>query len=334
MFEKLKESNYRWFVTGAAGFIGSHIVAKLLEYNQEVVGFDNFFSGNQRNLSAVKDQLSARQFKNFRFIEGDIRDPNMCKQAMDGCHIVLHQAAIGSVPLSFENPHLVHDVNVNGFLNILLQSRDANIHRVVYASSSAVYGDNNSVPATETELGNVLSPYALTKKINEDYARIFSKYYGLNLIGLRYFNVFGPRQNPNGAYAAVIPQWITSIQNRMKIQINGDGTTTRDFSFVDNIVAANIAAALISNEKSFNKIYNIADGKQTSLNQLCEKIASIHSIQVDIEYAPFRLGDVMHSMADISLAENFLGYSPGISFDQGLKQTYDWYAQHDPLEDF
>lgn len=324
---------HRWLITGAAGFIGSNLLEALLILNQKVVGLDNFLTGYQRNLDEVEALLLPEQWENFRFLQGDIRDLSVCHQACEGVDYVLHEAALGSVPRSLENPIATNEHNLTGFLNILVSARDAGVKRFVYATSSSVYGDHPDLPKIEDKIGRPLSPYAVTKQVNETYAEVFSRAYGFSTIGLRYFNVFGPRQDPNGPYAAVIPKWFSALIKGELVYINGDGETSRDFCFVENVVQANVLAACTTDEASLNKVFNIAYGERTTLNELFELIRSNVStlcpslIQVKPVYKDFRPGDIRHSLADIRRANKVLGYEPRYSLRAGLEKAGQWYIQ-------
>lgn len=329
--KNLTDNPKTWLVTGAAGFIGSNITEKLLELGQTVIGLDNFSTGYQHNLDEIQHAVTTEQWANFSFIQGDIRSLETCMNAMKGVDYVLHQAALGSVPRSIENPLLTHDVNVTGQLNILEAARQSNIKKVVYAASSSTYGDHPSLPKVEDEIGNPLSPYAVTKYVNELYANNYKLCFGLNTIGLRYFNVYGRRQDPKGAYAAVIPLWADAMIKGESITINGDGETSRDFCYIDNVVQANISAAL-AEEGASNTVYNIACGDRNTLNQL------FSLIQLNLEscglsytkspvYAEYREGDVRHSKADISKAINGLGFEPEFNLTKGLSASVKWYIQ-------
>lgn len=321
-----------WLVTGAAGFIGSNLLEKLLTLGQAVVGLDNFSTGSHANLALVKEAVGEARWRNFRLIEGDIRDLDTCRRACQGVDLVLHQAALGSVPRSIENPIGSNDNNVNGFLNILLAARDTGVERFIYASSSSVYGDAPELPKEEQRIGRPLSPYALTKYVDELYASVFACNYGLPAIGLRYFNVFGPRQNPEGAYAAVIPAWISAMFRHEPVYINGDGRTARDFCYVDNVVQANLLAATIDNDAALNQVYNVALNAQTSLNELFEALRQLvgthdpQALTIQPTYRAFRQGDIRYSRADIGKAGRLLGYRPIWSVKRGLKKTVAWYA--------
>jgi len=322
---QLKAGPKRWLVTGAAGFIGSHLTEELLRLGQQVVGLDNLATGYRSNLESVRGAVGDHAWKNFKFLEGDICDPQSCVQAANGVHAVLHQAALGSVPRSIEEPLASHATNVTGFINVLAAARDVRA-RFVFASSSSVYGDSPALPKVEDTIGDLLSPYAATKLIGETYSWVFARCYGMEAVGLRYFNVFGPRQDPNGAYAAVIPRWIDDLLQNRTVTINVDGETSRDFCYIANVVQANILAATASNPASLNRPYNIGLGEQTTLNQLYRTLRSeISPDAADPVYQDFRAGDVRHSRADISRAENLLGYSPTVSVPEGLRLTVDSY---------
>jgi UDP-N-acetylglucosamine/UDP-N-acetylgalactosamine 4-epimerase len=327
----LKDSPKTWLVTGVAGFIGSNLLETLLNLNQNVVGLDNFSTGHQKNLDEVKAQVDDTLWANFRFIKGDIRDVAICKQACEGCEFVLHEAALGSVPRSIEDPALTNENNITGFLNMLIAARDSGVKRFVYAASSSTYGDHPGLPKVEDRIGRPLSPYAVTKYVNELYADVFARTYGIDVIGLRYFNIFGRRQDPNGAYAAVMPKWFAGLLQNEEIFINGTGETSRDFCYIDNCVQANILAATASNEEASNKVYNVAFGEQTDLNELYalirEQVATAIPEVADKKatYRDFRVGDVMHSLADISRARELLGYAPQYSVKKGLLEAARWY---------
>jgi len=331
--EELRGNPKTWLVTGVAGFIGSNLLETLLRLGQNVVGLDNFSTGKAANLEEVKGLVGAEAWARFRFVEGDIVDLAVCQSASAGVDYVLHQAALGSVPRSMEDPIGSHQSNVTGFLNMLVAARDAKCRRFVYASSSAVYGDDPGLPKVEDKTGQPLSPYAATKVMNEVYANAFAKAYGVRSIGLRYFNVFGPRQDPDGAYAAVIPKWIASLLRAEPVYINGDGETSRDFCFISNVVQANLLAAT-ADEKAADQAYNIAVGDRTTLNQLFDALRSElgrNDPQVASRkpvYRDFRAGDVRHSLADISKAQKLLGYAPACRVDQGLALAMDWYRTH------
>ena len=331
---ELKGAPKAWLVTGAAGFIGSHLLETLLRLDQQVVGLDNFSTGKRVNLEQVQALVSPEQWARFRFLEGDIAEPEVCKRASAGVDFVLHEAALGSVPRSLEDPLGSHRSNVTGFLNVLEAARAAQVKRFVYASSSAVYGDSPQLPKTEENLGRPLSPYAATKVMNELYAGVFGRCYGLTTVGLRYFNVFGPRQDPNGPYAAVIPKWIAALLEKAPVQINGDGRTSRDFCFVNNVVQANLLAAASERPEAANQVYNVALGERTTLNELFGLISAAlrkHDPSLPDQppvYRDFRPGDVLHSLADISKAQRLLGYAPSHRIAQGLDLAMTWYRQH------
>ena len=334
--QNLLETSNKWLITGCAGFIGSNLLETLLKANQQVVGLDNFATGYQRNLDEVQQLVSPQQWANFTFIKGDIRSSADCQQACSGVDYVLHQAALGSVPRSIADPITSNDTNISGFLNMLVAARDAGVKRFVYAASSSTYGDHPALPKVEDAIGKPLSPYAVTKYVNELYADVFSRSYGFHSIGLRYFNVFGPRQDPNGAYAAVIPKWTAAMIADQNVMINGDGETSRDFCFVDNAVQANIRAALADIEHS--EVFNVALGDRTTLNELFAAIAKsladngIH-YQKTAQDGDFRAGDVRHSQADISKAQRMLGYTPQYRIREGLSLAMPWYVQqHDSLK--
>lgn len=330
---ELKYAPKVWLITGVAGFIGSHLLKKLLELNQNVVGLDNFSTGNQNNLKEVQLSVTSQQWNKFKLIHGDIRSIYDCKQAIVGIDYVLHQAALGSVPKSIQNPLDTHDNNVNGFLNVLLVSHETNVKNIVYASSSSVYGDSVILPKVENCVGRPLSPYAATKAINETYANAFSEAYKLPIIGLRYFNVFGPRQNPFGAYAAVIPKWINAFIRNESVVIHGDGQTSRDFCYVENIVQANLLAANNITQNNA-RVFNIACGNKTTLIELFDaiklKISKCDGIAPNfkLNFAPERFGDVRHSLANIDAAQNFLFYKPTHNLMEGLEETIDWYLKN------
>jgi UDP-N-acetylglucosamine/UDP-N-acetylgalactosamine 4-epimerase len=329
----MKAQPKKWLVTGVAGFIGSALLEELLKQNQEVVGLDNFFTGKRENLEDVRRGVTPEQWGRFRFHEADIRDLEACQSLCSTMDYVLHQAALGSVPRSLDDPITTNQSNVDGFIHMLLAARDAGVKRFVYAASSSTYGDDPGLPKVEDRIGRPLSPYAVTKYVNELYADVFSRAYGMETIGLRYFNVFGRRQDPQGAYAAVIPRWIETFLHREQPVINGDGSVSRDFCYVDNAVQANILAALAEDENASNTVYNVACGRQTSLNELFRIIRGYleeHDPEIRrIEplYGPSRRGDVLHSLADISKAGRLLGYAPGFQIDAGLKKTVAWFVK-------
>lgn len=318
-----------WLVTGTAGFIGSHLLETLLKLDQRVVGLDNFSTGSRNN---VTEAVGTRQWRNFTFIEGDVRSLDQCRQACRSVDVVLHQAALGSVPRSIEDPIGANECNVTGFLNMLVAAHGAGASRFVYAGSSATYGDHSASPKVELQLGRPLSPYAVTKYVNELYAEIFARCYGFESIGLRYFNVFGPRQDPNGAYAAVIPKWISSMIRNEPVHINGDGETTRDFCYIDNVVQANLLAATVDDPAAVNEIYNVALNDGTSLNELFATLRSLLEPRypelraLRPIYRGARAGDVRTSQADIGKAKRLLGYRPVWGVRQGLARSIDWYV--------
>ncbi len=326
----------QWLVTGAAGFIGSHLVQTLLQYGQKVIGLDNFATGSADNLHAVQSLLGEKAFSNFTFIEGDITNLATCQKAVAGAEFILHQAALGSVPRSLAEPLASHNANVNGFINMLDAAKQASIKgappRFVYASSSSVYGDHPALPKQEGQLGKPLSPYAATKYINEVYADVFCRAYGMTAVGLRYFNVFGPRQSPSGPYAAVIPAWAQALLTGQPVFINGHGLTSRDFCYVANAVQANLRAALLPAHAP-HAVYNVACGARTTLNQLFDMLQQAlrrHDAGLTASqpvYRDFRAGDVAHSLADISAIKTALGYQPEYDAQQGLAQAAAWYVQ-------
>ena len=329
--DKLRSTPKIWLVTGCAGFIGSNLLEQLLKLDQTVVGLDNFATGKQRNLDEVQSLASNEQWARFRFIEGDICDLATCHEACTGVDYVLHQAALGSVPRSIDDPIRSNASNVTGFLNMLVAARDASVKRFVYAASSSTYGDHPALPKVEDRIGRPLSPYAVTKYVNELYADVFARGYGMESIGLRYFNVFGPRQDPNGAYAAVIPKWIAALLRHEPVHINGTGETSRDFCYVQNAVQANFRAATIDSAEAVNQVYNVAVNARTDLNQLFallrDGLAVHHPDLKDVQpiYRDFRAGDVLHSLADIGKARSLLGYEPTHTITQGLQEALGWY---------
>jgi UDP-N-acetylglucosamine 4-epimerase len=332
--QHLKDHQYHWLITGVAGFIGSNLLQALLALNQKVTGLDNFSSGYRHNLEQVRELVGSDAWRNFTLLEGDLRNFEDCARACKGVDYVLQQAALGSVPRSIENPILTNANNITGFLNLLVASRDAKAKRFVYAASSSTYGDHPGLPKVEDAIGKPLSPYAVTKYVNELYADVFARCYGIDSIGLRYFNVFGPRQDPNGAYAAVIPQWVAALIRNQTLRINGDGETTRDFCFVDNVVQVNLLAALTKSPEAANQVYNVALNDRTSLNQLYEMMRSLlrqsfpHVDKHSPLYADFRDGDIRHSQADISKAARLLGFQPTHRIGDGLKEAMDWYKKN------
>lgn len=330
--QELQDTPKTWLVTGVAGFIGSNLLETLLKLDQTVVGLDNFSTGYQRNLDEVQTLVSPEQWARFRYVEGDIRDLETCKSVCDGVNYVLHQAALGSVPRSVADPITTNAANVTGFLNMLVAARDAQVQRFVYAASSSTYGDHPGLPKVEDQIGKPLSPYAVTKYVNELYADVFGKTYGTQSIGLRYFNVFGPRQDPDGAYAAVIPKWISSLIKGQAVYINGDGETSRDFCYIDNVVQANMLAATTVKVDAVNQVYNVAVGDSTSLNQLyaliCDNLTNRFPELKDTKpaYQDFRAGDVLHSLADTSKANRLLGYEPTHRLADGIRSATPWYV--------
>ena len=323
-----------WLITGVAGFIGSNLLETLLKLDQKVVGLDNFATGHRRNLDEVRGLISPEQWARFAFIEGDIRSLEDCRRACASVDYVLHQAALGSVPRSLEDPITTNAANIDGFLNMLVAARDAKVSRFVYAASSSTYGDHPGLPKLEDVIGKPLSPYAVTKLVNEQYAEVFARAYGFNTIGLRYFNIFGQRQDPNGAYAAVVPKWTAAMIANETVWINGDGETSRDFCYIANAVQANLLAATTERPDAANQVYNVAVGERTSLNELFEAIRAIlaprfpHLNDFKPAYRDFRAGDVRHSLADISKARTLLGYEPSHRIGEGLSEAMDWYVSH------
>ncbi|WP_316390093.1 NAD-dependent epimerase/dehydratase family protein [Citrobacter farmeri] len=319
-----------WLITGVAGFIGSNLLEALLKLNQKVIGLDNFATGHQANLDEVKESVSAEQWSAFTFVEGDIREPETCVEVVKGVDHVLHQAALGSVPRSIKDPITTNNTNISGFINMLVAAKDANVRSFTYAASSSTYGDHPALPKIEENIGNPLSPYAVTKYVNELYAQVFARTYGFKSIGLRYFNVFGKRQDPNGAYAAVIPKWTAAMINDEPLFINGDGETSRDFCFIENVVQMNILAAQ-SDASARDQVYNVAVGDRTTLNQLFTALKNALnengvSYNKEPEYKDFRAGDVRHSQADITKAKTRLGYEPQFSISEGILKAMPWYV--------
>jgi UDP-N-acetylglucosamine 4-epimerase len=332
--QQLVESPKMWLVTGVAGFIGSNLLETLLLLNQKVIGLDNFATGHQHNLDEVKGLVSPEQWKNFSFVEGDIRNYETCQQAISykegNVDYILHQAALGSVPRSIADPVLTNSANITGFLNILTAAKEAKVSSFTYAASSSTYGDHPALPKVEENIGNPLSPYAVTKYVNELYASVFARTYGFKTIGLRYFNVFGKRQDPNGSYAAVIPKWTATMINNEELFINGDGETSRDFCFIENTVQMNILAATADDDAK-NEVYNVAVGDRTTLNDLFGAIKNAlikNNVNVSVEptYRDFRAGDVRHSQADISKAKKALGFSPEFRISEGIDKAMPWYV--------
>ncbi|MBO4368732.1 MAG: Vi polysaccharide biosynthesis UDP-N-acetylglucosaminuronic acid C-4 epimerase TviC [Desulfovibrio sp.] len=331
--QALQSKPSHWLITGVAGFIGSNLLERLLCLGQTVTGLDNFLTGYQKNLDMVEEKVGPEAWKKFTFIKGDIRDLETCKKACDGVQHVLHEAALGSVPRSIDDPILSNSCNIDGFLNMLLAARDAKVDSFVYAASSSTYGDSTDLPKVESKIGNPLSPYAVTKYVNELYADVCARCYGFKTIGLRYFNVFGQRQDPFGAYAAVIPQWFASMIKGDTVFINGDGETTRDFCYIENVIEANLLASMAS-EEARNTVYNVAFGQRITLNELFQAIkdeVTRHkpsASQCTPVYRDFRAGDVRHSLADITRAKTLLGYAPRFDVRQGLRLAGDWYANN------
>lgn len=332
LLQTLPQNPKTWLVTGVAGFIGSNLLETLLKLDQTVIGLDNFATGYQRNLDEVQSLVTTEQWARFRFIEGDIRNLDDCKKACEGVNYVLHQAALGSVPRSINDPITTNATNIDGFLNMLVAARDAKVDSFTYAASSSTYGDHPGLPKVEDVIGKPLSPYAVTKYVNELYADVFAKTYGFNTIGLRYFNVFGKRQDPDGAYAAVIPKWTASMIKGEPVYINGDGETSRDFCYIDNTVQANLLAATAQSADARNQVYNVAVGDRTTLNQLFNAVKQSlgengMDVENDAQYRDFRAGDVRHSQADIGKAEQLLGYSPSFDIIAGINLAMPWYIQ-------
>ncbi len=315
-------------VTGAAGFIGSNLCEALLRIGSTVVAFDNFATGHKKNITPLEGKL------NFTFIEGDIRNLDDCQKACNGVDYILHQAALGSVPRSINDPITTNDVNVGGFLNMLVAARDNNVKRFIYAASSSTYGDSVSMPKVEDKIGNPLSPYAITKYVNELYANNFKKTYDLDTIGLRYFNVFGRKQDPNGAYAAVIPKFVMQLMKHESPVINGDGSYSRDFTYIDNVIQMNMLAMVSDNSEALNNVYNTAFGERTTLNELTSLLKENLSVydpkiaEVEIKFGPERKGDVPHSLASVNKAKSLLNYNPKFDIKSGLKEAVDWYWEN------
>ena len=330
--EELRANPKIWLVTGVAGFIGSNLLETLLKLDQSVVGLDNFATGKMKNLDEVRSLVSEEQWQRFRFSEGDIRDSAACHEACTDVDYILHQAALGSVPRSIADPVTSSECNINGTLNMLVAARDAKVRRFVYASSSSVYGDHPALPKVEETIGAPLSPYAVTKYVNELHAAQFALHYGMECIGLRYFNVFGPRQDPGGPYAAVIPRWVAAMIAGEPVYINGTGETSRDFCCIENVVQMNLLAATCDNPEAVNQVYNVAVNARTNLNELFEMLRSLLAAdypQLQVFrpiYREFRAGDVMHSQADVGKAERLVGYAPTHSIGQGLAEALGWYV--------
>jgi UDP-N-acetylglucosamine 4-epimerase len=331
VLKQLQEYPKTWLVTGVAGFIGSNLLEKLLETDQHVIGLDNFSTGKRRNLDEVQKSVTKNQWQRFRFFEGDIRDLATCREVCQGVDYILHEAALGSVPRSIEEPIKTNESNVSGFLNMLVAARDSGVKRFVYAASSSTYGDHPGLPKVEDAIGKPLSPYAVTKYVNELYADVFARTYGMELIGLRYFNVFGPRQDPEGAYAAVIPCWVRALIKGEPVFINGNGETSRDYCFVKNVIQMNLLAATSTEPNAVNQVYNTAVNARTSLTELFDMLQGRlshhypHIQRYKPVYRDFRKGDVLHSQADISKAAHLLGYEPSHRIDAGLDEALSWY---------
>lgn len=331
--QQLAQAPKIWLVTGVAGFVGSNLLETLLKLNQKVVGLDNFSTGFQANLDEVQSQVSAKQWQNFTFHQADICHLVDCEKACIGVDYVLHQAALGSVPRSIEDPIATNHTNITGFMNMLVAAKNAQVSSFTYAASSSTYGDHPGLPKQEDVIGNPLSPYAVTKYVNELYASVFQRSYGFNSIGLRYFNIFGQRQTPNGAYAAVIPKWTAAMIANDAVFVNGDGSTSRDFNFIDNAVQANILAATTQDPAALNQIYNVAVGGRTDLNQLFALLQSHlanNAVCYDkaVIYRDFRAGDVKHSQADITKIKTLLGYDPAFSIADGIERAMPWYVNN------
>jgi UDP-N-acetylglucosamine 4-epimerase len=329
---ELQSSAQTWLITGVAGFIGSNLLEALLKLNQRVVGLDNFATGHQRNLDEVQSLVAPEQWARFRFIKGDIRQLEDCQAACQGVSHVLHQAALGSVPRSLNDPITTNGTNISGFLNMLVAARDAQVKSFTYAASSSTYGDHPGLPKVEDVIGKPLSPYAVTKYVNELYADVFARAYGFNTVGLRYFNVFGRRQDPEGAYAAVIPKWTAALLQGEPVFINGDGETSRDFCYVDNAVQANLLAATTQKAEAKNQVYNVAVGDRATLNDLYTALRNnliAHGVSPTAEpsYREFRAGDVRHSQADVGKAKQLLGYEPSHRLAEGLVEACAWYVK-------
>ena len=333
--EKVKQNLIKapktWLITGVAGFIGSNLLEALLSLDQKVIGLDNFSTGYRHNLDEVRHSVTNEQWQYFDFIEGDIRSFDTCTTVCKPADYVLHQAALGSVPRSIEDPIRTNENNITGFLNMLTAARDAKVKRFVYAASSSTYGDHPGLPKKEDKIGKPLSPYAVTKYVNELYADVFARTYGKEAVGLRYFNIFGPRQDPKGAYAAVIPLWFLGMIKGEPVYINGDGETSRDFCYIENCIQANLLAACTEDKNAINQVFNVAYGERTSLNELFELIREQvsqkfpHIRNLQPQYRDFRTGDVRHSLADIGISRAFLGYDPEFSVRDGLNKAANWY---------
>jgi UDP-N-acetylglucosamine 4-epimerase len=334
LLDKLPSRPKTWLVTGVAGFIGCNLLERLLTLDQDVVGLDNFATGHRHNLEQIRAAVTPEQWARFTFIEGDIRNLEDCRKACAGVDYVLHQAALGSVPRSIEDPVSTNQVNIDGFLNMLVAARNAKVARFVYAASSSTYGDHPGLPKVEDRIGKPLSPYAVTKLVNEQYADVFARVYGFKTIGLRYFNIFGAHQDPNGVYAAVVPKWTAALIANEPVWINGDGETSRDFCYIANTVQANLLAATVENDEATNQVYNVAVGDRTTLNDLFEAIRVTleprfpHLRNLKPQYRDFRAGDVRHSLADITKARTLLGYEPSHRIREGLVEAMDWYVSN------
>ncbi len=332
--DELRATPRRWLVTGVAGFIGSSLLESLLELDQSVTGLDNFATGRQANLDEVRARVGPGRWARFRFFEGDVAAREVCREAVADVEAVLHQAALGSVPRSIEEPLESNAANVTGHLALLEAARRAGVRRFVYASSSSVYGDSPTLPKLETDLGRPLSPYAVTKLADELYATVYGQLHGMETAGLRYFNVFGPRQDPEGAYAAVIPKWVAAMVRGGEVRIHGTGETSRDFCHVANVVQANLLAATVTGSEALNQAYNVAAGRRTTLAELFEllreRLVARHPRLSELEpvRGPFRAGDVLHSLADIGKARRLLGYQPTHSIERGLDESLDWYERN------
>jgi UDP-N-acetylglucosamine 4-epimerase len=332
--EGLRRERRRWLVTGAAGFIGSNLVESLLLLEQEVVGLDDLSTGRRANLDEVRESVGEARWSRFRFVEASVADPRACAEAVAGTAAVLHQAAIGSVPRSIEEPLASNHANVTGHLSLIEAARRAGVRRFVYASSSSVYGDSAALPKVEHDLGRQLSPYAVTKLADELYSGVYGRLHGMETVGLRYFNVFGPRQDPEGAYAAVIPRWIAAMLRGREVEVNGTGETSRDFCYVSNVVQANLLAATTERAEALNEAYNVAVGHRTTLLELYEALRvrlaprHPHLERCRPVHKPFRAGDVLHSLADVGKARRLLDYAPTHGLEQGLDEALAWYESH------
>lgn len=332
--KQLLNEKHTWLITGVAGFIGSNLLETLLKLNQNVIGLDNFSTGHQHNIDEVKSIVEKGRWQSFTFINGDTKNLTDCRTACRNVDYVLHQAALGSVPRSIEDPVITNENNISGFLNMLVAARDSRVKRFVYASSSSTYGDHPDLPKEEEKIGKPLSPYAVSKLVNELYADVFAKAYGFKTIGLRYFNVFGQRQDPNGPYAAVIPKWFAGFIQNEPVYINGDGETSRDFCFIDNCIQANLLASTVEDETAMNQIYNVAFGERTTLNELYQLIqdrvaaANANAKKMKPKYRDFRAEDIRHSLADISKAKKLIGYEPVFSVRSGIDKAAKWYLKN------